>query len=669
MTSVDNTPETTPRDLRTVSVRSPGKSGSQPMSTHLTTSTRQCVTPDDLDSGRHRDLHYRTPDDLDTARNRELHSRTFDDVDAVIRREINARTPDDLDSEIQRQLHLRTPDDLDYVTGKNPKSRTPDDLDSVRRRVVNSRTPDDLDSVRRRDMNSRTPDDLDSVRHRDVKSRTPDDLDTVRRRDVKSRTPDDLDTVRRRDMKSRTPDDLDSVRHRDMKSWTPDDLDTVRRRDVKSRTPDDLDTVRRRDMKSRTPDDLDSVRRRDMNSRTPDELDAVRRRDMKSRTPDDLDSIRPRDMNSRTPDDLDSARGRDRLCVTESSVKHMSRRSVTPDDLDSDYSYRVGSKHRGSKHKYVESEASDMQRTKSLSSVLHSSIASWELANRAILQPQGERARGSDGLYFQSGVDPPPRDTNGYHTNTHATDKMTSHEQGHSLGREHPSGISTATNVVGTLHGSDTRGYAPSRDNYLTEKKNLVGKSTTLSRKSPVSGSTYRYTSLRKTTNLTQSAGALSLRSKSVSHLDDANTHLSSKTLFRNLDEKPRRYNPPAERLHSVNRHGDAVTSVTLSASPDLVRHTTLATTAGQSDRHTTIRHVRHANATGDYQRHSFLPVEGTAQPSRHDTLLCHPTAVSSRHCSGDASDASDRAFKPTTGRHTQVPAAPPVKLYHIDNV
>ena len=629
MTSVDNTPETTPRDLRTVSVRSHGKSGSKP------SSTRQCVTPDDLDSGRHRDLHYRTPDDLDLARNRELHSRTFDDVDAVIRRELTARTPDDLDSEIQRQLHARTPDDLDYVTGKNTKSRTPDDLDSVRRRVVNSRTPDDLDSVRRRDVNSRTPDDLDSVRRRDMKSRTPDDLDSVRRRDINSRTPDDLDSVRRRDMKSRTPDDLDSVRRRDMNSRTPDDLDSVRRRDVKSRTPDDLDSVRRRDMKSRTPDDLDSLRHRD--------------------------------VKSRTPDDLDSARGRDRLCVTESSVKHMSRRSVTPDDLDSDYSHRVGSRHHGSKHKHVESEAS-MQRTKSLSSILHSSIASWELANRAILQPQGEGARDSDGLYFQSGLDPAARDTNGYHDNTHTTDKMTSHEQGHSSGREHPSGISTATNVVGMLHGSDTHGYALSQDNRPAERK--TGKSTGLSRKSPVSGSTYRYTSLRKTTNLTQSAGALSLRSKSVPHLlDDANTHLSSKTLFRNLDEKPRRYNPPAERLDSVNRHGDAATSVTLSASPDLVRHTTLATTAGQSDRHATIRHVRQADAAGDYQRHSFLPVEGAAQPSRHHTLLCHPTAVSSRHCSGDAPDASDRAFKPATGRHTQVPAAPPVKLYHIDNV
>ena len=599
---------------------------SQPLSKHSTTSARhrdqQCVTPDDLDTATHRDLHYRKPDDLD------------------------------------------------YVKCRYMTSRTPDDLHSGRHRDLHSRTPDDLDYAKRRDLHSRAPDDIDSVRRRECHSRTPDDLEYVTRKVINSRTPDDLDHMRHRDMNSRTPDDLDSVKHTVLHSRTPDDL---RCRDTYSRTPDDLDSVKRRYINSRTSDDLDHMRCRDTNSRTPDELDSVIHGEQHSRTPDNLDYVSGKNMNSRTPDDLYSVRARDRHCTTKdrNSMTHSTRRSVTPDDIGSDYSHHVSTRHSGSKHNGVDSEASRMQRTKSLSSLLHSSIASWELTNKAILQPQpkgGERG-GPDRLYFQSNVDPAAV----CHDGTRPIDKTSSQEEGHCSDRDHHDGhsrTSTVTNVVGKHHSDEARGSVHSLDDCLTDCHVARQRVSHPARdKSPAGGSTYRYTPLRKTTNLTQSAGALSMRSKSVAYLlDDTDARVSAKTLFLNLDEKPRRYNPPAERLHSVANQGHAITSITLSASPDLVRHTTPAVAAGRSDRNVTIRSSHQSDATRDFQRntHGFLPVEGAAQPSRHDTQLCHPTAVSHRHGGGDM---SDKAVKPMTGRHTHVPSVPPVKLYHIDNV
>ena len=451
-----------------------------------------------------------------------------------------------------------------------------------------------------------------------------------------------------------TPDGLDSARYRDVQSRTLDDLDSVMRAEIPSRTSIAI-PVTRREPRSDTPDELTYTTHKQVNSGTFD--DYVIRSGLRSRTPDDLDCMIRANLRSATPDERYSARDRVRQCVTDdvNVMRHRERSCVTPDDLDSDDDPRVSATRSGSGNECVDSEASRLQRTKSLSSLLHSSIASWELTNKAVLdrQPAGEAMTGPDRMYFQSRADVPPPETN---VCRDVAEKITSRTGGHYSDRER-SGTSASTDVVGTHPNNKSRGTAHALDDCVTDRyvvrqqttrsAALAGSSAT----STASGSIYRYTPLRKaTTNLTRSAGALSTRSKSVSHLlGDTDGHASA-TCFLSLDEKPRRYNPPAERLDPASSRTQ--TTATLSASPDLVRHTTTAP----------LRTARSEDNRGNTR--SFLPVGGAARPSRQDAQFCQPTAVSRHHGGGDT--ASDREYKP---RHVQVPSTPPVKLYHIDNV
>ena len=456
-----------------------------------------------------------------------------------------------------------------------------------------------------------------------------------------------------------TPDGLDPARYRDVQSRTLDDLDSVLRAEIPSRTTIAI-PVTSRELRSDTPDELAYATDKQVDSGTPDDLDFAIRSGLQ--TPDDIDCMIRANLRSTTPDERYSSRAGGRQYVTDdvNVLKRRERSCMMPDDLDSDDDPRVSATRSGSGHECVDSEASRLQRTKSLSSLLHSSIASWELTNKSVLnaQPAGEAATGADRMYFQSRADVPPK-TNLYRDVARPTENVSSRTEGYSSNRDRL-GTSVSTDVVGKHLHNKSRGTTHALDDCVTDRyvaRQQSGRSAALvgsTGTSTASGSIYRYTPLRKatTTNLTRSAGALSTRSKSVSHLlGDMDTHASA-TCFLNLDEKPRCYNPPAERLDPVSSRGQTTRSATSSPSPDLVRRTApVATTRSDHNR-------------GDTR--SFLPVGGAARPSRQDAQLCHPTAVSLHHGGGDTGATSDREFKP---RHMQVPSTPPVKLYHIDNV